>query len=75
MTARAPALVKTWSVGKRYRVTLTIPHLIDGNPATAVCEWEPTMPARLTHREQRDYERGRDAALSDLAREASCRTV
>lgn len=68
MTARTPALVKTWSVGKRYRVTLSIPSLTDGAPATAVCEWEPSMPSRLTHREQRDYERGRDAALSEFAR-------
>lgn len=68
MTASAAALVKTWSVGKRYRVTLTVPRLTNDTPATAACEWEPSMPARLTHREKRDYERGLDAALAEIAK-------
>lgn len=66
MTASAPALIKTWNVGKRYRVTLTIPRLSDGTLAAAVCEWEPSMPQGLTTQELRDYERGRDAAVREL---------
>lgn len=66
MTASTPALVKTWNVGKRYRVTMTVPRLSDGTVAAAVCEWEPSMPQSLTDRELRDYERGRDAAVREL---------
>ena len=32
------------------------------------CEWEPSTPKRLNDREMRDYRRGRDAALSEVAR-------
>jgi hypothetical protein len=71
MTASAPALVKSWNVGKRYRVTLTIPCLSDGTMATAVCEWEPSIPQSLTARELRDYERGRDAAVRQLLSESA----
>jgi len=71
MTASGPALVKTWRVGKRYRVTLTIPRLNGGETTAAVCEWEPSMPESLTARELRDYERGRDAAVRQLLRESA----
>lgn len=67
MTACAALLSKSWSVGNRYRVTMTIPRPLPGQTACAVCEWEPHQPAALSHREQRDYYRGRDAALLELS--------
>lgn len=73
MTASAPALVKTWKVGNRYRVTMTVPRLPDGSLATAVCEWEPSMPDSLTEKELRDYERGRDDVVLQLIQGATCK--
>jgi hypothetical protein len=66
MTASAALLSKSWTVGKRYRVTMTIPRPLPGQTACAVCEWEPHQPDQLTQQEQRDYYRGRDAALQEL---------
>ncbi len=66
MTASAALLSKSWTVGKRYRVTMTIPRPLPGQTACAVCEWEPHQPDHLTQQEQRDYYRGRDAALQEL---------
>lgn len=65
MSAVPPALVKTWTVGSRYRVTLTVPPLGTG-VAYASCEWEPHMPAFLTPQEKADYRRGLSAAISKL---------
>jgi len=32
------------------------------------CEWEPTVPRRLSKREWREYRAGRDAAFAELCR-------
>lgn len=69
MSAAQPLLSRTWSVGKRYRVTLSIPRLEPGALACATCEWSPAMPDQMTHREQRDYITGRDAALREFRRQ------
>ena len=64
MSASAPALVKTWSVG-RYTVTLTVPQSDDGVFVGNV-EWFPHLPTDLTAEEMEAYSRGRDAALAGL---------
>ncbi len=66
MTATAALISRSWPVGKRFRVTMTIPRPLPGQTACAVCEWEPHQPEALSHREQRDYYRGRDDALREL---------
>lgn len=68
MSARAPSLVRTWSVG-RYTATLTVPPLERG-VVHAVIEWEPHCPKDLTADEQRAYRYGRDAAFRELGLEA-----
>lgn len=62
------AATRTWSVGKRYRVTLTVPALLAGGVACASCEWDPALPERLNQRERRDYRKGLEAAMADLAK-------
>ena len=64
MSASAPALVKTWSVG-RYTVTLTVPQSAEGLFFGHV-EWFPHLPNDLTATEMEAYSRGRDAALAEL---------
>lgn len=65
----ADALVTaTFRVGRRYRCTMTIPRPEEGTALSMACEWEPSTPKRLNDREMRDYRRGRDAALSEVAR-------
>lgn len=63
MTATAAMLVHSWSVGKRYRVTMTVPRLQEATVACATCEWEPDFPGRLTPQEAADYISGRQAAM------------
>ncbi len=60
------AFIRTWPV-ERYTATLTMPM----RPIGAACmtiEWEPRMPRRLTRDELRQYQAGRDTALSEWAR-------
>lgn len=65
----ADALVTaTFRVGRHYRCTMTIPRPEPGAALSMACEWEPSTPKRLNDREMRDYRRGRDAALSEVAR-------
>lgn len=66
MTAVAPTLVRTWRVGKRYWVTLTVPPPTAGVVSVASCEWSPGMPVRLNQRERRDYLRGMHEATHAL---------
>ena len=65
MSAESVAIVKTFKVGKRI-VTLTIPRPVTGGVVSMACEWEPTVPERLSAREWRQYRAGRDAALAEL---------
>lgn len=64
MSAVAPALTKTWAVG-RYTATLTVPPLAAG-VMHAVIDWAPHIPKDLTAEELQAYRRGRDAAFRDL---------
>lgn len=64
MTATAPALVRSWAVG-RYTATLTVPPLASG-VIHAVIEWEPHIPNDLTSEELGAYHRGLNAAIQEL---------
>ncbi|RDD61462.1 hypothetical protein [Ferruginivarius sediminum] len=66
MTAEQPAIVRTFRVGKR-TVTLSVETPRRGEVANMICEWSPDRPRRLSRKEWREYRRGRDAALADLA--------
>lgn len=64
----ALSLVRTtFRVGRHYRCTMTIPRPEPGSALSMACEWEPSTPKRLNDREMRDYRRGRNAALSEVA--------
>jgi hypothetical protein len=63
MSAEAGALSVTFRVGHKYRVTVTMPPARQGEVRSAVFEWEPDVPRRLTKRELRQYRCGRDAAF------------
>lgn len=65
MSASAPALVKTWSVG-RYTVTFTVQQLVAGGITNALVEWAPHQPTDLTAKELAQYRAGRDAAIAEL---------
>lgn len=64
MSASAPALTRSWQVG-RYTASLTVPPLAAG-VVHAVIEWTPHTPNDLTADELQAYRRGRDAAFRDL---------
>ena len=66
MSGAAPLLVRSWKVGDRYRVTLTIPRYVPGGYVCAPCEWHPTMPKALTPSEKRDYLLGLEEAVAAL---------
>jgi hypothetical protein len=66
MSAKAASISRMWTVGDRFRVTLTLPTPEGGAVVCASCEWDPFMPERLSAREMADYRRGRDAAMADL---------
>lgn len=73
MSAEA-AFTRTWRVGT-YRATLSCPRPRPGVTASAVIEWEPGIPQRLTKAEVTEYRAGRDCALADLARELRVRVA
>lgn len=66
MSASQPAFIYAWTVGKRYKLTLSVPFPVAGVVTVATCEWEPHMPEKLNQRERRDYMRGRAKALETL---------
>ena len=66
MTAEAAAFTATWRVGSR-TVTLTSPRPKPGRALSAVIEWDPAMPRKLSPAEMAEYRAGRDAALADMA--------
>jgi hypothetical protein len=67
MTAEA-AFTRTWRVGA-WTVTLTSPPPVAGQARGAAIEWHPGPPPRLSGALLKQYRRGRDAALADLARD------
>ncbi len=69
MTAEAAAMTRSWRVGK-YTVTMTAPKLRKGEVSVAPMEWEPDMPSKLSKKEARQYQAGRDAAFEELFAES-----
>ena len=68
MAAEAAALARSWSVG-RWTVTVTLPQVAPGQMCHAVIEWSPAMPTRpLSKSQMRQYRRGRNLAVAELAR-------
>ena len=72
MTAETPALVRTFTVGKRFTVTVTMQRPERGKVVNTTMEWEPDVPApgSLTDGEIADYRAGRNAAVAELAEAA-----
>jgi hypothetical protein len=71
MTGHAPPpeVTSTFRVGKRYTCTVTAPVPVPGRPLMLTVEWEPHVPTRrLSKAEARDYRRGRDTVVAELAR-------
>jgi hypothetical protein len=46
-----------------------------GDVSSAVFEWEPDVPRRLTKKELQEYRPGRDAAFAELARRTGLRML
>jgi hypothetical protein len=59
---------RTWKVDS-YSVTLTMPRRPVGATATAVVEWVPSKPLRLSALEFEQYRAGRDAAIAEMVHE------
>jgi hypothetical protein len=71
MAAEA-AFTRSWPVGA-YTATLTSPVPARGQTRSAVIEWTPSVPARLTPDDLQAYREGRARAVADLARETGLR--
>jgi len=66
MTTDSAAITTTFMVG-RYACTLSAPVPEPGAVLCLSCEWSPGVPSRLTGSELREYRRGRDAFVAELA--------
>ena len=66
MSAEASSITRSWRVG-RYTATLTVPRTKPGHLASAVIDWTPHVPQRLTDDELATYRRGRNAAVASLS--------
>ncbi len=66
MSGTAPALVRTFKVG-RFECTLTFPQTARSSVLAMSAEWSPSMPERLTTAELKQYRVGRNAAIEELA--------
>lgn len=66
MSAEAPALTRSWPVGRR-TCTLTVQRPTKGRPACAVVEWSPDAPSSLSAAEWTAYRAGRNRAAAELA--------
>lgn len=73
--AEAAALSASFRVGRKYRVTVTMPQSRLGEVRSAVFEWEPDVPRRLTKKELQEYRHGRDTAVAELAARTGLRTL
>jgi hypothetical protein len=58
-TDTAAALVRTYKVGKRLRVTFTAPMPRPGVVAAMTAEWDPHIPAALSRKQRKAYEAAR----------------
>ena len=66
MSGEAPALVRSFRVGP-YRCTITLPQFERGAVKCFVVEWSPSVPRRLSAKQMRQYQQGRDSAMAELA--------
>lgn len=65
MSATAPALTKSWRVGK-FTATLSVSQPDPSGHRAALIEWTPHLPANLTKEELTQYRTGRNAAFQAL---------
>lgn len=72
MSAESAAFVRSWQVGS-YTATLTMPKHKPGAVASAVIEWTPHVPAKLTPDETAQYRAGRAAAFAELSQRLGLR--
>lgn len=69
------AFVRSWTVGQ-YTATLSTPKpACSRGSLSAIVEWSPHEPERLSLNELAEYRRGRDAALRELAAETGLRVA
>lgn len=68
MSAQAATLTRSWAVGA-FTATMTVPKPKLGQVASAVIEWSPHVPQRLTDDELATYRRGLNAAVAELSAE------
>ncbi len=66
------AFTRSWPVGS-YTATLTSPAPAAGQVRSAVIEWSPHAPGRLSPQLLKAYRRGRGIALADMTRELGIR--
>lgn len=66
MSAEKAAMSRSWAVGRRV-CTLTVPNTGRGELRSAVVEWAPETPHKLSAAEWVQYRAGRDAAVTALA--------
>ena len=61
-------LSTTFRVGRRYWCSIVLPlAMLKSGSLKIETSWEPDTPRRLTKAEMRDYRRGRDALLAEVA--------
>ncbi len=66
MNAEAALLVRTFKVGHR-TVTITCPNPKSGTHRSATVEWDPDVPQDLNRHEMRQYRKGRDSFMAEVA--------
>ena len=66
MNAVAALLVRTFKVGHR-TVRITCPNVEPGTPRSVAVEWHPDVPHDLKRHEMRQYRKGRDSFVAELA--------
>lgn len=70
MSAEAPVLTRSFRVGKRWTVEVSVPPIQPGAMRSLAMEWSPAFPQRkLTRQEFQQYREGRDAVIAELSRE------
>ncbi len=67
MNAVAALLVRSFKVGTR-TVRITCPDPKPGTPRTVAVEWHPDVPSDLNRKEMRQYRKGRDSFMAELAK-------
>ena len=66
--ALAPTVTHQFRVGKKYSCTLSVPLASAGSVVGMAARWTPRVPPKLSASELRQYRRGRNDALAEIAR-------